>query len=151
MTSNRNLKDEINDCFPKDENGLKIPINLDFDGCCVHHNFPYIGKENEHCVETLKKWIDKYNVGIILNTSRPSYLVPPVLKWFEERDIKIWAVGKNPTQDEWTNSPKSYGYYIDDMCVGIPLLYDSAGRARVDWKKLDEIFTPFLEKIKKVG
>lgn len=142
----RELKDEISDCFPKSTNGFKIPINLDFDGCCVYHDFPYVGKDNEYCVEIIKKWIDCYNVVIILNTSRPSYLLKPAIEWFQERGIELWAIGKNPKQD-WTDSPKSYGYYVDDMCAGIPLIYDDNGRARVDWKKLDEVFTPFLKKL----
>lgn len=67
----------------------------------------------------------------------------------EDRGIKLWGIGKNPTQHEWTDSAKSYGFYIDDMCVGIPTVIDSHGREMVDWVEIDKIFTPKLEKIYK--
>lgn len=61
-------EEEIKNCFSTDENGYIIPINLDFDGTCVEHRYPYIGEENPHCVDTLKKWIKEYNVGLILHS-----------------------------------------------------------------------------------
>lgn len=143
------MKNEINDCYSTNNNGYIIPINLDFDGTCVCHEFPKIGEENEYCIEVLKKWIEKYNVGLILHTSRDSVTIKPVLEWFKNRNICLWAIGKNPTQNKWTDSIKSYGFYIDDMCVGIPLISENGKRDRVDWKKIDEIFSPVLEKLSK--
>lgn len=144
---NRHLNEEINDCFSANENGFIIPINLDFDGCCVEHCFPYVGKTNGNVVEILQRWIAKYNVGLILNTSRSSKHLDDAIEWFEKNNICLWAIGKNPTQDSWTDSNKSYGFYIDDMCAGIPLIEEEGKRDRVDWDRLVEIFEPKLAQL----
>lgn len=151
MSEIKQVKDEVAVCFSQDGNGKYIiPINLDFDGTCVIHKVPNVGEDNPHCVETLKKWVEKYNVGLVLHTSRSSDMVGDVLNWFNEKGIPLWGVGKNPTQNKWTDSPKSYGYYIDDMSVGIPLVMVDNERPMVDWYKLDELFTPVLEKLNKM-
>jgi len=145
----RHLEKEIKDCYSANEQGYIIPINLDFDGCCVEHCFPYVGETNGNVVKILQRWIERYNVGLILNTSRSSAYLDDAINWFEKNNICLWAIGKNPTQETWTDSNKSYGFYIDDMCAGIPLIEEDGKRPRVDWDKLCELFEPTLEKIAK--
>ena len=43
-----------------------IPISLDFDSTVVISKYPNIGKDIGNCVEILKRWVEQYNVGIIL-------------------------------------------------------------------------------------
>ena len=52
--------------------------------------------------------------------------------------IKLYGVNTNPTQKEWTNSPKAYcQLYIDDAALGCPLIYPDAGRRPfVDWSEV---------------
>lgn len=53
----RGLKDEIRDCFPRNERGIAIPINLDFDGTVIYHGYDISGKDfilNGNCDEILK-------------------------------------------------------------------------------------------------
>lgn len=57
------------------------------------------------------------------------------VKWFEDNNIPLYGIQKNPTQDNWTTSPKAYcQIYIDDAALGCPLVYPVSGsRPYVDW------------------
>jgi hypothetical protein len=68
------------------------------------------------------------------------YLTDAV-NWFKERDIQLYGINENPTQKDWTTSPKSYAnLYIDDASLGCPLIY---GRERpyVDWDAVEKHLT----------
>jgi hypothetical protein len=61
------------------------------------------------------------------------------VNWFERNNIPLYGIQQNPTQMEWTNSPKAYGQlYIDDAALGCPLIYpeDIQQRPFVDWEKV---------------
>ena len=67
------------------------------------------------------------------------------VNWFKRKGIPLYGVQSNPTQHEWTTSPKAYAQlYIDDAALGCPLLYPG-GRERpyVNWNmvriKLEEM------------
>ena len=140
------FKKEMNEM----ENNKKLfTIALDFDGTVVKHEYPYIGEENKPCVDVLKRWIEDFNIGIILDTMRSGKELEEALKWFEERDIPLYGVGKHPTQHKWTKSPKAYAQFsIDDRNLGCPLKVDKNGkRPYVDWKEIDNMLTPLLEKL----
>lgn len=127
-----------------------IPILVDFDGTVVRHDYPNIGKENEHAVEVLKKWTSEYNVGIILHTMRDGELLKAAADWFAEKGVPLYGIGRNPTQDNWTKSLKAYGLFcIDDINVGCPLIYEKGQRPRVDWLRVNEIVEPILIAINK--
>lgn len=124
----------------------KITIALDFDGTCVVHRYPSIGEDLPFCVKTLKKWIKKYNVGLILDTMRSDKELEDAIQWFKDKGIELYGVGKNPTQHKWTNSNKCHAMFsIDDRNVGAPI--DENGS--IDWKLLDDVFTPYLERVYK--
>jgi hypothetical protein len=127
-----------------------MDICVDFDGTCVTHEFPSVGKDIG-AVPILKKLIEKGH-QLILFTMRSDVKDPkqtsgeiiPVggnyltdaVSWFKENDIELYGIQTNPTQKEWTKSPKAYGQlYIDDAALGVPLVYDSEVSARpfVDW------------------
>lgn len=132
----------------KDSKKVVIPITIDFDGTVVHHAYPRIGKENEHCVEIMKRWIEEYNVGFILNTMRSGALLMEAVKWFNDREIPLYGIGTNPSQKNWTDSPKAYGYFsIDDINVGCPLIEKDGERPRVDWMKIKTLLEPKLKQI----
>lgn len=150
MGNNQYFKKELSDIAEWDDKKPIIPIVFDFDGTVVSHKYPSIGKENENCVDIMKKWTRDYNVGWILDTMRSGKELDEALKWCEDRSIKLYGIGKHPTQKEWTSSPKAYGIFsIDDRNVGVPLIYDKEERPRVDWKKIDELMKPILTRISK--
>ena len=62
------------------------------------------------------------------------------VNWFKDKDIPLFGINTNPTQNAWTNSPKAYGHlYIDDAALGVPLIYDGTNRPYVDWLKVREL------------
>jgi hypothetical protein len=104
-----------------------LEILIDFDGSCVAHDFPNIGKDIG--AEFVLKTLTDIGHKLILFTMRSdshkdlhtSYLADSI-KWFEEKNIPLYGIQKNPTQHTWTSSPKAYGQMIlDDISLGTPL------------------------------
>ena len=112
-------------------------IAIDFDGTCVTHEYPKIGKENEGCVDVLKELVHEGH-KLILYTMRSGKYLKEAVDWFKEREIPLWGINENPTQSTWTKSPKIYAnLYIDDAACGCPLIYnESENRPFVDWNTI---------------
>ena len=127
-----------------------MEICIDFDGTCVTHEFPKVGKDIG-AVPVLKKIIESGN-SLILFTMRSDIENPKsddyniksiggkyltdAINWFKENGIELYGINENPTQKTWTHSPKAYGQmYIDDAALGCPLKYDPiiSERPFVDW------------------
>ena len=115
-------------------------IVLDFDGTVVKHAYPKIG-EDIGAVPILKRLVSN-GCRLILSTMRSHNsagkdTLQPALDWFEKHGIPLYGVNENPTQKEWTDSPKAYGdLYIDDGMLGAPLKADEDGLAYIDWNKV---------------
>ena len=113
-------------------------IAIDFDGTCVTHEYPKVGKDIG-AIPVLKELTQKGH-QLMLWTMRgtrtqPSDTLQDAVNWFKQNDIPLWGINENPeqTQSGWTNSNKQYAQlYIDDAALGCPLLYNQ-GRAYVDW------------------
>ena len=113
-------------------------IAVDFDGTCVTHEYPNVGK-NIGAEIVLKALTDEGH-DLILYTMRDhpadSGVQDPLqeaIDWFSQNDIPLFGVNENPTQKSWTTSPKPYAnLYIDDAALGIPVMKLS-GRPFVDW------------------
>ena len=132
-----------------------MDICVDFDGTCVSHEFPKMGKDIG-AVPVLKKLI-KSGHNIILFTMRgnnegctfskhgeivcqPGYFLQEAIDWFSENNIPLHGINENPDQRCWTNSPKAYGQlYIDDNSLGCPLKHDSrvSEKPFVDWVSVE--------------
>ena len=133
-----------------------VTINIDFDGTCVTHDFPRVGKEIG-AVPVLKRLVAN-GYQLILFTMRSDRkeakpIIDPTIqnvtgefltdavKWFEKHDIPLYGIQTNPTQSNWTTSPKSYAeLMIDDSSLGCPLKYDLelSNRPFVDWVIIEE-------------
>ena len=133
-----------------------MEICIDFDGTCVTHEFPRVGKDIG-AIPVLNKLTDAGH-NLILFTMRSDieevtsddygihkqageYLTDAV-NWFIDNHIPLHGVNVNPTQHTWTKSPKAYGQlYIDDAALGCPLIYNSeiSDRPFVDWAKVEEM------------
>lgn len=111
-------------------------IAIDFDGTCVTHDYPQIGQEIG-AVAVLKEL--SYNHHLILFTMRSDQYLQDAVDWFTKHGIQLYGINTNPTQKEWTNSPKAYAnLYIDDAALGIPLIYPeifTGIRPYVDWEE----------------
>lgn len=120
-----------------------MEILIDFDSTCVIHKYPGSGPDIKGAVEVLKELVDCGN-NLILFTMRAKEDngLQEAVSWFRERNIKLYGIQSNPTQESWTSSPKAYGHLIiDDLCLGIPLIYNPAisDRSFVDWKGVREL------------
>lgn len=135
-----------------------MDICIDFDGTCVSHEFPAIGKDIG-AIPVLKELTDKGH-NLILFTMRSDRkkkkkvdgqeviveenVLSEAVQWFSENEIPLYGIQKNPKQRFWTSSPKAYGHlYIDDANLGCPLITDDpeTDRPYADWTKIREILT----------
>lgn len=113
-------------------------IAIDFDGTCVTHEYPLVGKDVPNAVNVLKK-LNACNIKLILWTMRSGDKLIDAKNWFREREIELWGINENPTQKVWTDSPKAYAkLYIDDAALGCPLSY-IVDRPYVDWYRVETI------------
>lgn len=113
-------------------------IAIDFDGTCVTHDYPRIGKEIG-ATEVLKRLVEAGH-KLILNTMRSDKELQDAINWFKKNGIELYGVNENPTQKRWTNSPKVYAHmYIDDAALGCPLINapELSNRPFVDWDSID--------------
>ena len=130
-------------------------IAIDFDGTCVTHEFPLIGKDIG-AVPVLKNLV-KNGHQLILFTMRSDVVDPKgdgeiwkqsgpyltaAVQWFKDHNIELWGINQNPKQYTWTSSPKPYAHiYIDGAALGVPLKTDFSLSMRefVDWEKVQEL------------
>lgn len=138
-------------------------IAIDFDGTCVTHEFPKIGKEIG-AAPVLRELVANGH-QLILFTMRSDIVNPTgennelhlesgnylteAIEWFKFNDIPLYGIQVNPTQHTWTTSPKAYAQmYIDDAALGCPLSVDitsdgiklkAIGRPYVNWEKVREM------------
>jgi len=114
-----------------------MEIAIDFDGTCVTHEYPKIGKDIG-AVPVLKQLVEKGH-HLILYTMRSGKQLDEAVNWFSANGIKLYAKQYNPTQRNWTSSNKCYAQlYIDDAALGCPLIYIQAGKPFVDWVVVSE-------------
>jgi hypothetical protein len=118
----------------------KLLIGIDFDGTCVTHEYPKVGKDIG--AATVLKKIVKAGHTLVLSTMRgnPQGDLGDAIKWFADRGIPLYCVNCAPGQKDWTKSPKPYAHlYIDDAALGCPLCSnkDYSERPFVDWSMVD--------------
>ena len=113
-------------------------IAIDFDGTCVYHDYPYVGKDIG-AVPVLKELVAAGH-KLILYTMRDGKTLKEAEAWFRKRDIPLYAVNENPKQSRWTKSPKVHAdLYIDDSALGCPIKFIEGTRRPVaDWVRIRE-------------
>lgn len=134
-----------------------MTINIDFDGTVVTHDFPNVGKDIG-AVPILRKLVNQGHQLILFTmradrfkTNDPQddtiqdvtgLFLTEAIQWFEDNDIPLYGIQTNPTQSNWTTSPKSYAQLmIDDSALGCPLRWDEelSNRPFVDWKQVYQL------------
>lgn len=112
-----------------------MTIAIDFDGTCVTHEYPEVGRDLG-ATTTLKTLVDNGH-KLILLTMRSGKTLEDAKHWFEDRGINLYGINENSSQKRWTESPKVFAnLYIDDANLGTPLIKNSmaSDRPYVDWK-----------------
>jgi predicted HAD superfamily phosphohydrolase YqeG len=118
-------------------------IVLDFDGTVVAYEYPNVGRDIG-AVPVLKALVNSGH-KLVLFTMRSGNKLQDAVDWFKSHDIELYGVQTNPTQKNWTSSPKAYGHLIiDDAALGCPLKTDVdengvESRAYVDWTKVQSM------------
>jgi hypothetical protein len=116
-------------------------IAVDFDGTCVTHDYPEVGKDIG-AVPVLKSLV-KNGHKLILWTMRSGEQLEDAVMWFNLNEIPLYGIQTNPNQKSWTDSPKAYAnLYIDDAALGAPLIYDESKSPRefIDWNVVNDYF-----------
>ena len=124
-------------------NRSDVIIAVDFDGTIVTHEYPKIGQLVPYAKDVLLK-IQDYDYKIILYTMRSNKELSDAVQFIENLGIRLYGINQNPTQKEWTTSPKVYAnYYIDDAAIGCPMTYPENGkRPYVDWMRINTMLFP---------
>lgn len=131
-------------------------IVVDFDGTCVTHDFPKVGK-SIGAEKVLKRLTDNGHQLILFTMRSDRTEAKPVIdptiqnvtgkfltdavNWFKDNNIPLYGIQTNPTQHTWTTSPKAYGQLIiDDASLGCPLKYDYrlSDRPFVNWDEVEK-------------
>jgi len=133
-------------------------IAVDFDGTCVTHEYPNVGKDIG-AIPVLRELIEQGH-QIILWTMRSNETLFEAELWLKMQGVELFGVNINPNQHTWTESRKAYAQlYIDDAALGCPIKWDEefSKRPFVDWDAVREIligmnvlklnFEPFSEPI----
>lgn len=114
-------------------------IAIDFDGTCVTHDFPKVGKDI-NAVPVLKQLIadgHKLILWTMRSDKENELYLQDAIDWFAANEIPLWGTQRNPEQDTWTTSPKAYAQlYIDDAALGCPLMHNEtlSDRPFVNWE-----------------
>lgn len=123
-------------------------IAVDFDGTCVTHEYPRVGRD----IGAAPVLRDLVQAGarLILWTMRSDGRedggnpLSDAVKWFSDNNIPLFGINENPEQKSWTVSPKAYAHiYIDDAAIGVPMLTGLPDeRPFVDWRAVRAILLP---------
>ena len=124
------------------EKKQEIIIAVDFDGTCVTHTYPQIGRVIG-AEKVLRRLVDE-GYKLILWTMRSGESLSDAVNWFSDKGIRLYGIQTNPEQASWTSSPKAHAHlYIDDAALGAPLKKGLPGeRPYIDWDKVSEFFWP---------
>jgi hypothetical protein len=124
-----------------------MDIVIDFDGTCVTHEYPEMGREIG-ATQVLRDLVDAGHRLILFtirfnDKKKNNHTLDDAVEWFRERDIPLYGIQSHPEQHFWTSSPKAYGeIYIDDSALGCPLIIpENDDRPYIDWKTVRKLLT----------
>ena len=101
----------------------KLIIAIDFDGTCVTHEYPKVGKD-VGAVPVLKRLVAEGHRLMLwtMRGNKPTQddgdsvvnTLAEAVEWFKDNGIQLWGINENPEQKAsgWTNSNKQYARCI---------------------------------------
>lgn len=115
-----------------------MTILIDFDGTCVYHDFPNVGKDIG-AAPVLRELVaagHKLILWTIRSDGKKGMYLTDAVKWFRFRNIELYGINENPQQKYWSSSPKAYGELcIDDINLGAKLSRMEHGRPFINWSE----------------
>jgi hypothetical protein len=110
---------------------------IDFDGTCVTHAYPDVGKDI--MAARVLNQLSRHH-RLILWTMRSGKELDDAVAWFTNNGIPLFGINSNPEQSSWTSSQKAYAHhYIDDAAIGCPLVRPAGERPYVDWVAMKQM------------
>lgn len=92
-----------------------MKIAVDFDGTIV--------TSQGEPVPGALSWLARFSASLILFTCRSGTRLDEAVKYLKDNGIELAGVNRDPDQDAWSSSPKTFAdLYIDDKAFGCPLL-----------------------------
>ena len=111
-----------------------MDILIDFDGTCVTHEFPLVGKDIG-AAQVLRDLVSNGHRLVLFTMRAEDCSIQPAIDWFAENGIALYAVQRHPEQHKFTSSPKALGdLMIDDTALGVKLYSCRLSRDCVDWQ-----------------
>ena len=111
-----------------------MDILIDFDGTCVTHEFPLVGKDIG-AAQVLRDLVSNGHRLILFTMRAEDCSIQPAIDWFAENGIALYAVQRQPEQHKFTSSPKALGdLMIDDTALRVKLYSCRLSRDCVDWQ-----------------
>ena len=111
-----------------------MDILIDFDGTCVTHEFPLVGKDIG-AAQVLRDLVSNGHRLILFTMRAEDCSIQPAIDWFAENGIALYAVQRQPEQHKFTSSPKALGdLMIDDTALGVKVYSCRLSRDCVDWQ-----------------
>ena len=100
-----------------------MDILIDFDGTCVTHEFPLVGKDIG-AAQVLRDLVRNGHRLILFTMQAEDCSIQPAIDWFAENGIALYAVQRHPEQHKFTSSPKALGdLMIDDTALGGEIVF----------------------------
>jgi hypothetical protein len=126
---------------------MSLIIGVDFDGTCVTHEFPKMGREIG--APPVLHELVAAKCRLILWTVRYGQTLEEAVQWFQGHQIPLWGINERPDQKEFSLSPKiCVDHLIDDSALGMPLKQGLPGeRPYVDWGIVRAILQPIINPI----
>ena len=129
-----------------------MKIAVDFDGTIVDHVFPEIGSPVPGAIGWLRKF-QREGATLFLYTMRSDGqdagdVLSQAVEYCRSQGVEFAGVNRDPSQDDWTSSPKCYAQvYIDDAAFGCPLKDNprKGGRPYVDWDRVGPAVLALVE------
>ena len=119
--------------------GKHYIVAVDVDGTVVPFDWPGISDVDIGAERVLKRLVEAGH-KLILWTVRSGPSLDCAVGWFARRNIPLWGINKNPTQHEWSDSPKAHAQvFIDDYALGAPLKWDLelSEKPFIDWRQVE--------------
>lgn len=111
-----------------------MDILIDFDGTCVTHEFPLVGKDIG-AAQVLRDLVSNGHRLVLFTMRAEDCSIQPAIDWFAENGIALYAVQRHLEQHKFTSSPKALGdLMIDDTALGVQLYSCRLSRDCVDWQ-----------------
>jgi hypothetical protein len=138
-----------------------MDIAIDFDGTCTTHEFPKVGQDIG-AIPVLRELVNNGH-RLILFTMRSDRkelsptgddtiidvagdFLTDAINWFKDAGIPLYGIQSNPTQKNWTSSPKCYAQlYIDDAALGCPLIHPGKASGNINGRLYVESERPYVD------